>query len=505
MGLVSAGAGMYVVGSSLPSANASLAGENRPINAGATDRLDISAHNSPSLVRDPLNPRNLAVSNRIDSPSFSCALHVSGDHGATWAPSAIPFPAGEEAPPRCFAPDVAFGADGTLYVSFVTLKGRGNTPNAVWLVSSNDGGRTLSSPSKAPIDPLAFQVRLVADSLQPNRLYLSWLQASATTALGLAETGNPINLSRSDDGGSTWSAPVRVSPPGRQRAIAPSAAVGARGELYVLYLDLAGDSLDYHGGHEGKGGEPYPGPWSLVLARSSDQGATWQETLVEQTLVPTERVIVLFPPSPSLAVDHKSGHVYVAFHDGREGSADVRVWASKDRGVTFEAPVKVNSTTPEDRTSQYLPRLAVSPNGRLDVVYYDRRADPDNVMNEVSLQSSSDRGATFSPRLKLSDVFDSRIGFGSERGMPDLGSRLGLVSSERQSIAVWTDTRAGTEASNKQDLARAIVTFAKASPLRTPLRYAGAALAAAGLVLLAWTVLRGGAVSRSSTNLQHEP
>jgi len=69
--------------------------------------------------------------------------------------------------------------------------------------------------------------------------------------------------------------------------------------------------------------------------------------------------------------------VYAGFHDGREGSADVWVWASKDRGLTFKAPTKVNATTGQDRTSQYLPRLAVSPSGRLDVVYYDRRADPD--------------------------------------------------------------------------------------------------------------------------------
>ncbi len=85
--------------------------------------------------------------------------------------------------------------------------------------------------------------------MQPNRLYLSWLQASATTALGLAETGNPVNLSRSDDGGVTWSPPARVSAPTRLRAIAPSAAVGARCEPYVLYVDMGGDSLDYHGAH----------------------------------------------------------------------------------------------------------------------------------------------------------------------------------------------------------------------------------------------------------------
>jgi hypothetical protein len=83
------------------------------------------------------------VVNRVDSPRFSCALHLSADAGATWRARAIPFPAGEEAPPWCFAPGAAFGADGTLYVSFVTLRGTGNVPNAVWITSSVDGGRRL--------------------------------------------------------------------------------------------------------------------------------------------------------------------------------------------------------------------------------------------------------------------------------------------------------------------------------------------------------------------------
>ncbi|HSH58200.1 MAG TPA: sialidase family protein [Acidimicrobiales bacterium] len=477
--------GTFLIGASLERSTRA-ATASRPVNRGAADPRDISANNSPSLSRNPLDRANLAVANRIDTPSFSCALNVSFDDGATWAPTAIPFPAGEEAPPRCFAPDVAFGADGTLYASFVTLKGLGNTPNAAWTVSSRDGGRSLSSPAKA-VGPLTFQVRLVADPLQPNRLYLSWLQASATATLGFPSVGNPINLARSDDGGASWSTPVRVSAPARQRVVAPSAAVGPRGELYVSYLHLGQDSLDYAGAHEGKGGEPYPGRWSLVLARSTDQGVSWQETVVDQQLVPTERFIVFFPPSPSMAVDARGGNVYVGFADGRRGDADVWVWASKDGGASFAAPTLVSEGTTAG-TSQYLPKLAVAPDGRLDVVYYDRRSDPNNVMNEVSLQSSSDGAKTFGPRLRVSDAaFDSRIGFGSERGLPDLGSRLGLVSSERRALAVWADTRAGTEASNKQDLASATVSFPESSPLGQPLRYGGLVVAGVGvLVLLSW-------------------
>jgi hypothetical protein len=88
------------------------------------------------------------------------------------------------------------------------------------------------------------------------------------------------------------------------------------------------------------------------------------------------------------------------------------------------------------------------------------------------LQSSTDGARSFSSRVRLTDrSFDSRIGFGAERGMPDLGSRLGLLSDRRRALALWTDTRAGTQASNKQDLARAVVVMSRApAPVRVARR-----------------------------------
>jgi hypothetical protein len=170
-----------------------------------------------------------------------------------------------------------------------------------------------------------------------------------------------------------------------------------------------------------------------VLARSTDRGGTWEESVVEEELTPTERFIVFTPPFPSLAVDPDSGRVYAAFQDGGTGDADVHLWSLPEGAEQWEGPRRVNDTRPRDGTSQYLPELAVAPDGRLDVVYYDRRADTTNVLNEVSYQYSFDEGESFSRRIRLSDrPFSSRIGFGLERGMPDLGSRLGLVSDERR-------------------------------------------------------------------------
>ncbi|MGI9099794.1 MAG: sialidase family protein [Solirubrobacteraceae bacterium] len=484
LALVAAGAGTIVISTSFDTPHKARAlGANLAINDGASNPLDLSANNSPALVRNPVDASNLVAANRIDSPAYSCALHVSFG-GGRWAQTAIPAPAGEE--PKCYAPDAAFSANGTLYVSYVTLKGRANAPNAVWISRSTDGGKTLSAPIKTPLGPRAFQVRLTADPRSDRRVFLTWLKASELGLYAFSTVGNPIMAIRSDDGGSNWTEPTRVSSAARDRVVAPSPAAGsADGELNVLYLDLGDDVLDYAGGHRGRGGAPYAGSWQLVLARSTDNGATWKESVVDTDVTPTERFVAFTPPFPSLAVDQGSGRVYAAFQDGLLGDADVWLWSLARGSTSWTDPVRVNDTPRRDKTAQYLPKLSIAPDGRVDVMYFDRRADRTNVLNEVSLQASFDEGKTFLPRVRLSDrAFSSRIGFGLERGLPDLGSRLGLVSTDSRAYGVWTDTRGGSVRTAKQDLARGIVAFNDpprlSSAAKAALLLAGIALALAG-------------------------
>ena len=497
--LVLTGLGAVILSTAFDTpATARTVGRNAPINAGASQATDIRSNNSPTLVRNPTSVRNLVVTNRVDTPRFGCAQHASFDGGATWTEARIPLPKGEE--PKCFGPDAAFAPDGTLYVSFVTLKGRGNVPNAGWIARSADGGRTFSKPVRT-LGPLAFQVRLAVDPNDSRRVYQTWLQGSDIGFLKFAKPGNPIRVARSDDGGATWGSPTRVSSPARGRSIAPTPTVGSDGKLYVLYLDLRGDQLDYEGAHRGEGGPPYPGPFSLVLARSVDEGKTWAESVVDDRIVPIDRFVVLFPPFPSIAVA-PDGRVYAAFHDARLGDPDVLVWSLAKGSDDWGKATRVNDTPKRDRTWQYLPQLAVAPNGRLDITYYDRRADRErDVMNHVSLQSSFDEGESFVSPLRLSSQpFSSRVGFGSKNNLPTLGSRLALVSTDDRALAVWTDTRAGTVATNKQDLARGVAAFSQPDRLspaaEAGLRYGGIALMVLGLGVLAASLagLRTGAV-----------
>ena len=479
--LVGAGAAM-ASGSADERPTLRVVGRDAPVNVSARVEGNIDAHNSPTLVRNPTRPENLAVSSRIDTPFFSCGLHVSFDAGAHWSQTPIPAPAGEEA--KCFDSDVAFSADGTLYYSYVTLKGDNNDPNAVWVVTSRDGGRTLSDPIRVA-GPLAFQVRLAVDPSRAGRVYLAWMQSSDAGTLGFDGPGR-IVVARSDDGGRRWSRPLPASPAARPRAVAPAPVVGRDGALYVLYVDLRGDRLDYEGLHRGRGGAPYAGRIALVLARSRDGGASWEQSVVDDRLTPIERFLVFLADPPSVAVDD-SGRIYAAMHDDRLGDPDVWLWTRPAGASRWGAPKRVNDTRRRDATAQYLPKLSVAPDGRLDLVYYDRRADRQNVLNEVSLQSSSDHGETFTPALRLSSSnFDARIGFGAKEGLPDLGSRLALISDDEAALAMWTDTRGGTPATQKQNLFQAIVAVTAPEPdgTRRVVRYGGLGIALAGLVLL---------------------
>ncbi len=467
-----------------------LVGRDAPVNASARSTEDLSAHNSPTLARNPARPANLAVSSRIDTPFFSCGLHVSADGGATWTQTAVPAPKGEEA--KCFAPDVAFSAGGTLYLSFVTLAGAGNVPHALWLSKSTDGGRTLSTPVKVHGE-LTFQARLAPDPVKPDRVFLTWLQAEAVGVLRINGTNNPITAARSDDGGDTWSAPAPVSGGARARVVSPAPVVGRDGTLYVLYQDLGDDRLDYDGVHRGLGGPAYDGTFSLVMARSRDGLTGWSESVVDSAIKPISRFLVFLPPAPSIAIAG-DGRLYAAFQDGRLGDPDVNLWTLAAGASKWQGPKRVNDTRPRDGTAQYLPKIAVTPNGRLDVLYYDRRADAENVENQVSLQSSFDDGKSFTPALRLSSqAFDSTIGFGRKEGLPDLGSRLALVSSDRAALGVWTDTRAGTPATQKQDLAAAVIAvsdpFRLSDGTRTALRIGGVLAGLAGLLLAGFMLM----------------
>lgn len=434
----------------------------------AIDLASQRAQNSPVLAADPTESRFLALASRVDAPEFNCALHVSGDAGRSWRPAnpVRELPAGAE---RCYAPEVAFDGDGTLYFLFVGLHTRGNTPMGVFLSTSVER-REFGSPRRV-LGANRYQVRMAVEAGGKNegRIHLVWLEPSSPPPLGGLPPGrNPLMYAYSDDGGHTLSAPVQVSDPKRRRVVAPALALGANGAVHVAYYDLEDDAVDY----QGLEGPVWAGTWSLVVSTSVDGGRSFdRHDVAASGLAPPERVMLIFTMAPPSFVADDAGGLFLSWWDARNGDWDVFVGSSSDAGRSWREPVRLNDDTLGNGRHQYLPQLSLA-DGRLDAIFYDRRDDSTNLNNHVYYTFSNDGGRHFAPNRRLtSEISHSGTGaryiVPSADGMVEFGSRLALTSGGTSAVAAWTDTRNVRWGSTHQDVFASRVEFAPDSPSNT--------------------------------------
>lgn len=417
----------------------------------------IDADNSPTIVRNPRRAGNLVVSYRVDRPRYSAVIQTTFDEGATWRPTRLPLPPDKD---RAFAPDIAFSDDGVLHVVYTNLTGNGNVPDNLWTTTSTDGGRTLGAPVRLA-GGLAFQPRIAVGP--KGIVHVTWLQADTVGILRFAGAPPVIQAVRSNDGGKTFSSPVRVNDAARVRVGAATPVVDGSGRLRVLYEDFKDDRRDF----ENLEGPAYEKTFALVMTTATGDGAAFAPGKeVESSIVPGKRFFAFLPDFPSFAAG-PGDDLYIAWADARAGSDDVYLKRSTDGGSSWSGAKRVNDNRLTDGTTQYLPRLAVAPGGRVDVLYLDRRRDPQrNVMTEVSLATSSNGGASFD-NVRVSDkAFDSGIGpsIRPEFGV-DFGTKLGLINSARTAVAVWSDSRFGNETTGRQDIVGAAVQLPEGLPL----------------------------------------
>ena len=455
-----------------------LGSRGRPgsIKAGANSFLDprpgIEAHNSPAVAADPSRPAVLAVADRIDTPQFSCSLSRSDDGGSSWRQVEFDLP---PQAPNCFWPDVGFDDKGELLVLFTSTGGRFNLPVSVWLqrfVADAPAG-----PATQVTGPLGFHSTLAVDG---PRVAVAWLRAGPTTVdkpVGFAPP-HALVVVRSEDGGRTFASPVAVSEVDRLVAL-PTVLITGR-EVVVGALDLGDDRLDYEALHDSQSGPPHEGRWRVVTWTSNDGGITFGPTAtVADDLVIPQRIIVNLGPRPGFARDPRSGRLYATWDAGRDDDRDVFLSWSDDGGTAWAPAVSI---LPRVGT-QTLPAVSVSPGGRVDVVFYDRGREPEDVLAEVVLASSWDGGRSFRASTLSDRSFDSGIGFGSAQGIPVIASQMAALSEQGRAVVFWTDTRKGTVDTNRQDIAVAAAAVEAPEPTVWALVVLGAVLCVAGALL----------------------
>ncbi|MDQ3895713.1 MAG: glycoside hydrolase [Actinomycetota bacterium] len=471
LGVAAVVAGLAVAVVGLQGRDASV--ERGPIQPVSDDpQLAINVNTSPVVAADPRRQGVLVVAGRVDAPKLDCKVAVSTTGGEAWR--RIDLPRAPDAA-NCFWPAVAFDGDGDLLVLYTPTGGPFNLPTGLWLQRFTTDFAADGPPVHVS-GPLAFQPGLAVDG---RRVLVAWIRANdvrSTKPLGFGPPPNPIVVARSEDGGRTFAPPVTVSEPARL-AVQPTLLAGPGGQVVIGALDLGEDLTTYQSADEGRPGPPPAERWRVVAWRSADGGESFGPAItVVDDVVPSQRVLIDLAPAPAFAVDPAHGRIYATWESG----LDVLLSRSDDGGATW-APARRIGPQPG---GQFLPGIGIAPDGRVDVAFYDRSGDPDDVLAEVVVASSWDGGRSFATGRISDGRFDSIVGsFTGDNVM--LGSHLGVVSRPGGATVVWADTTRGNRVNNIVDLVSATVRIRTGRGARIPVVVAGVLVAVAGALVTA--------------------
>lgn len=218
--------------------------------------------------------RLIAASNR--GPTYFAR---STDGGATWEPARAIFDPGTRN--QTIGNLVAVLPGGVLVTVFNRIDNPLGGPQRarVAAIRSTDRGATWSAPvyiadllavgTTDPVSGLAVRDGSIIPTLAagPNgELYVAWQDARFS-----AGVRDGIAVSRSNDGGLTWSAPVRANGAPGVPAFTPVLHVADDGTVGVSYYDLRSDTATA------------PLSTDVWLARSRDGGATWTDLRIGDT------------------------------------------------------------------------------------------------------------------------------------------------------------------------------------------------------------------------------
>jgi hypothetical protein len=378
--------------------------------------------NEPSIAVNPRNPQQIVAAYQVPAH-----IAYSQDAGRTWSEVPAIAPKNYKVSGDVSIVYDAHGHAILCYIAFDKLGttnywGHNATRNGIFVKRSLDGGKSweenavplIEHPTQPGI-PFEDKPYLVADtSAGPysGNLYVGWTQFTLTKSR--------ILFSRSADGGQTWSAPIEIStheglPRDDNGAVEGfTGAVAADGTLYVVWADGS----------------------SIVLATSRNGGRSFSRSRKILDTAPSYFDVEDVSRSngfPEIGIDprSKTGVLYVTWSDYRHGDVDVFCSTSRDRGRRWSPAVRVNSDALHDGTDQFFQWLAVDPqSGAANIIFYDRRDDPQNKKTKVTLAQSTDGGHSFRNYAWTDEPFASNRQF--------IGDYLGIAAWNGRVYGVWT-------------------------------------------------------------------
>jgi hypothetical protein len=380
----------------------------------------------PGVAINRANPQQVIVAYQDN-----VYIGYSADAGQTWTTPP------DTAPPNYRVSgdvSVAYDKQGHAFVCYIAFDklgttnywAHGATRNGIYVRRSLDGGATWEKQDNAvaeqPTQPgIPFEDKpvIVSDtSSGPNAgtLYVGWTRWTLEDS--------QILLSRSTDTGKTWSAPIEID---SHRGLPRddnganegfSGVVGPDGTLYAAWSD---------GNH-------------VVFTSSQDGGRSFKPA---QNVIDTAPIMFDVMGTarsngfPILDMDPKSGRLYVAWSDYRNGGVDVFCSSSSDYGKTWTPAVRVNTDPIHSGADHFFQWLAVDPStGALYMIFYDRRNDPSDIKTIVVLARSTDGGQSFSNYAWTEKPF-------TPRGEAFLGDYTGIAALNGRVYGAWTEQPEG--------------------------------------------------------------
>lgn len=400
----------------------------------------------PHLIRSTVNPDVLLATfqegRHTDGGAVTCGYAISNDGGLTWrrdlTPTLTTINGGRFS--RATDPVAGAGPQGDLY-----LQALGSTQGifaqaAVVVSRSLDGGATWSAPVTV------FESTSATPAPDKNWLVVNDYPGTATTGrLVSTWTGFQYNAA-----GQLTSVHL-VSSFSDNRGASWSApvnitAVGTvhQGSQPVFFPDgsLSVVFMKFLDPSSSR-------TFSLECRRSVDGGRTFAAT--SAIVVPL--VTTWFDPQlrygeflPSAAAARTTGTLFATYVGLADGTPRVFVTRSDNQGATWSSPV-VASDQPTG-ISVMNPTVAVTPDGRtVSVLFMDKRDAP-NGRDYVDfyMALSFDGGATWQPNVRLSEMSSEvRLAPQTSAGamLGDYFSVVPPLADNQPGLAIWCDTRTG--------------------------------------------------------------
>jgi hypothetical protein len=415
---------------------------------------DLYTNNEITIAHNPTNPLNLVTGWNDWNRNEGCGVSRSLDGGQTWStnsfiPGITPWDndgntyAGNG--PYDFAgdPAVTFGPDGTAYFACYGYKyGNAAAPKggvALFVSKSADGGLTWQPPTKLNTfthpglgkgvnkgsngqfpDHEAITADIWAGSPYKGSIYVAQAQFHGYTKA-------PITLWYSRDG-VTWHGPVAVSSGSQYANQDAIPFVGPDGSVYVSFDSFQGTN----------------GAAQVRVAKSTDGGATFGPSYKVADLIdpvgqmPNSDYRTGSYPAPGIDA---VGRITVAWNDQRSGHSNI--WYSRALGSDLTTWTDAAQLKPS-AGEQFFPWVHSAPNGRVDIVYYDRTRDPADALNYVTYSRldpmGSGLGVTATSYGNWSPAFNGNRDGGqlTTSCTPFIGDYIGVSSDNTHVYLGWT-------------------------------------------------------------------